>query len=735
MDGERHAAVCAAARKVFETGILAGGSSFAPGLDAWTLPAARELLHRFVENYDGSSDEFLVKLKRQISAASDGALVLAAELLYLNLLPLNAGTVGPERKSEIIGTVLSWTSRETAVPADLAEAASNASIKGGQAFLNYRWAQFAFLIRVTVRLLELPAPERERLLDDPWAFRDLAREALTDHDGKYRARSQLHVLLFLLFPDAYEPIASERHKHLIRDAFADRLAETGGPTGDVDRDLAAVRARLERESGGPVGFYAEPWRSVWHPPEKSRPQRGWLVRGANVQGVNVIPRWLEEGFCSVAWAEAGEIPAGASREEIGSIVDRTYPDAVNESRYAHVLQLSRFLTEMQPGDLVATVDGDTVYVGKITGEAFYDDEDGRDLARRRPVDWNTARPLNRRRLSEAAQARLRDRRTVGDLTRVMAELATEADMPGEVGHEVKAVDETQPLAIPEITKTLADDLLMPLDWLRETAGLLAAKRQLILYGPPGTGKTFLATRLAEALAGPERTDLIQFHPSYGYEDFVEGFRPRPGANGTIGFELVPGPFKRAVEAAEAEPGKPFVLVIDEINRADLAKVFGELYFLLEYRDREIGLQYSPHEKFKLPGNVFVIGTMNTVDRSVALVDAAMRRRFAFRALAPDRPPVDGLLRRWLEREKLPETPALLLEEVNRRLSDPDRAIGPSYLMTRRAATRRGLERVWATEILPLLEDQLYGKVGDVEEQYGLAALLDAPGIGLPREPS
>ncbi|MBG0823913.1 AAA family ATPase [Planomonospora sp. ID91781] len=728
MSAERHAIVCTAAQQVFRTGILTGRSAFAPGLEAWTLPAARELLHRFVENYDGSADEFLVKLKRQISDASDEAVVLAAELLYVNLVPLNAGTVGPDRKFEIIETVLSWTPRRAAIPADLAEAASTGSIKGGQAFLNYRWAQFAFLIRVTVRLLESPAAERERLLGDPWAFRDLAREVFADHDGKYRARSQLHILLFLLFPDTYEPIASERHKQLIRDAFADRLA---GPAGDVDRDLAEIRRRLEQESGRPVGFYAEPWRSKWHPPEQPRPQKGWLVRGANVKDVNVIPRWLEEGFCSVAWAEADEIAAGASREEIGAVVTTAYPDAVNESRSAHVRQLSRFLTEMQPGDLVATVDGDTVYVGKVTGDAFYDDTDGRDLARRRPVEWSTESPLSRRRLSEAAQARLRDRRTVVDLTRVMAELAAEAGLDDEVTDDVKIVDETQALVIPMLTEAFADDLLMPPDWLRETADLLVAKRQLILYGPPGTGKTFLAIRLAEELAGPERTDLVQFHPSYGYEDFVEGFRPRPAANGTIGFELVPGPFKRAVEAAEAEPGKPFVLVIDEINRADLAKVFGELYFLLEYRNREISLQYSPHDKFKLPENVFVIGTMNTVDRSVALVDAAMRRRFAFRALAPDRPPVDGLLRRWLTRENLPDAPARLLDEVNRRLADPDRAVGPSYLMTRQAAHRRGLERIWATEILPLLEDQLYGSGIDVEQEYGLAALLEALGIDLP----
>ncbi|WP_310742173.1 AAA family ATPase [Microbispora sp. H13382] len=668
-----------------------------------------------------------MKLKRQISSASDEADVLAAELLYLNMLPLTGATIGIDRKLEIIKTVLSWTSYDLAIPADLAAAASPGYMKGGQAFLNFRWAQFAFLIRVTRKLLEFPVEERERLLNDPWAFRDLSRSVLADHDGKFRARAQLHVLLFLLFPGVFVPVSVEENKTSIRDAFADRLPST---SGDVDRDIHAIRQTLKREAGHPVDFYDEPWLSKWQPAQP-RAQRGWLVRGANVNGANVISRWLEDGFCSVSWREAGEVRAGASRKEIETALDDAYPDHTNEARRAHVQQLWRFLSDMRPDDLVATLDGDTVYLGKITGDAYYDDSEGREIARRRPVDWNVTRTLSRKALPEEAQARLRDRRTVVDITRVMAQLAESADMGEDVAPDVVAADETRPLEIPEITPEAANRLLLPLDWLQETADLLVAKGQMILYGPPGTGKTYLASELAEMLAGPDRMDLVQFHPSYGYEDFIEGFRPRQAEGGTIGFELVPGPFKRAVEAAEGEPTKPFVLVIDEINRANLAKVFGELYFLLEYRNREITLQYSPQEKFKLPKNVFVIGTMNTVDRSVALVDAAMRRRFAFRALAPDRPPIEGLLRRWLTRHNLFEAPALLLDEVNRRLADPDRAVGPSYLMTSEAGNRRGLERIWATEILPLLEDQLYGKVVDVEQEYGLRVLLDALKLDLP----
>ena len=165
-------------------------------------------------------------------------------------------------------------------------------------------------------------------------------------------------------------------------------------------------------------------------------------------------------------------------------------------------------------------------------------------------------------------------------------------------------------------------------------------------------------------------------------------------------------------------------------------MFGELYFLLEYRDEAISLQYSPKEEFTLPENLFVIGTMNTADRSIARIDAAMRRRFAFIELDPRIPPVQGLLSRWLESKELPNDGALLLDALNDRLSeaDPDAAIGPSYLMRSSVYDRQdGLERVWGYEIMPLLADLFYGQ-RDLGERYGLPALRRAAGIVAPPEP-
>ncbi len=137
------------------------------------------------------------------------------------------------------------------------------------------------------------------------------------------------------------------------------------------------------------------------------------------------------------------------------------------------------------------------------------------------------------------------------------------------------------------------------------------------------------------------------------------------------------------------------------------------------------MQYSPGTEFTLPQNLFIIGTMNTADRSIARIDTAMRRRFRFVALDPRRPPVRGLLREWLGRRGLPDEPARLLDELNLRIADADAAIGPSYLMDERIYQRAdGLDEVWRYSIMPLLEDLFYGE-RDLEGRYGLASLRRA----------
>jgi len=285
--------------------------------------------------------------------------------------------------------------------------------------------------------------------------------------------------------------------------------------------------------------------------------------------------------------------------------------------------------------------------------------------------------------------------------------------------------------IPPIAEALADSLFVARPWLDEIVELLNEKRQVVFYGPPGTGKTFVAQALARHVeeTGGE-SELVQFHPAYSYEDFFEGYRPKlDGANG-VEYELRSGPLRRIADAARANPERPHLLIIDEINRGNIAKIFGELYFLLEYRERGIKLQYSPEVNFSLPENLYVIGTMNTADRSIALVDSALRRRFYFVSFIPNEEPLRGVLRRWLSHEGYALEAADYLERLNAALAqsggDDEFAIGASYFITRNRAP--DLERVWRHAIAPLLEERFYGarSSADIERQFSPDAIHETP---------
>lgn len=251
-------------------------------------------------------------------------------------------------------------------------------------------------------------------------------------------------------------------------------------------------------------------------------------------------------------------------------------------------------------------------------------------------------------------------------------------------------------------------------------------RNLILYGPPGTGKTHYAREIARALTGEDepsqdgRFRFVQFHPSYTYEDFIQGLRPDLSREG-IHYRLQRGPLLRLCDDASDDPDRFYVLVIDEINRGDPARIFGEALFALEYRGRPVSLATGESSLLTIPPNVIVLGTMNSVDRSIALMDYALRRRFGFVHLVPDLEVV---------RAHCPPGPQLdLLLAAVTRLNDwlrtrlgPEYVLGHSFLLNPVYPPGQpdSVARIWKNDIEPLLEEYLVHErdtLAEVRQQW------------------
>ena len=460
-------------------------------------------------------------------------------------------------------------------------------------------------------------------------------------------------------------------------------------------------------------------------------RRAWLIRGISVRGANVVGEWLEDGWVSLSASQLREISSGISLSELIAAVEEDYRNLQQHDLKSKVDEIVSFVIRMAKDDAIVTTSDQQVWAGDVAGDWSWQRSEGGRTNLRRTVEWrNLDTPIDFSDLPAPLPAKLASGGTVVDLTSEL-DLIDKLTTPLDEGSGLLSEDGIRPahehLGLP--SQALAEELLTDSGWLRNVRDLLDERKQLVLYGPPGTGKTYMARKLAADVVGPEQVRLVQFHPAYTYEDFFEGYRPRSGGDGTIGFELQPGPLRRLVTDAAEQRDMAFVLIIDEINRANLAKVFGELYFLLEYRDQAVELLYSDgKESFTLPPNIYLIGTMNTADRSIALVDSAMRRRFAFVMLDPQEEPTRGLLRRWSTRHGLPSIGADLLDELNERLDDPDFRIGPSYFMRRtdpEALSPDRLERIWNADILPLLQEHFFGQWETKASRFSLGSLLDA----------
>ena len=752
-------AVYEAAEHWVDAALRRDDSLFTPGEPIWSLANLTDFHKRFAGQPDDSKDTFLNKFERQLHGARSQIYQLAAEILYLNYLIVYPRTISGEKKRENVNRVLHWSETPVAIPDHLIGAQDSGFVNPGPAFGVSLPAHIQLIAEFLQHWKSLPAGTHEQKLGDPWEF----KKELDSIDVP-RSVAQSMALLHLAYPSVFEPILSEKHKNRIRETFGSMIKTN---SDDVDRSLLNLRRNLNRTYGVDFHYYSSDVRTVWDP-RLSEWERfiGWARRFAEhssfdrweryykeevasnigeaksalisgkdnwIQALreafnppNNLTRWSEHkpflDWCAKnpeaaaealqsLWHKQSSLPS-ATREFL-SRVPADSPSGKNTrvkiaaflamaidpydcppfrvTTYQAAYKLTGYPLPASDADEADVYQHALGFLDKVLAEASNCGLELRDRLDAQSVLWS----LTAERFDDVLPDAEHDA-----FKRYLAQIPPTPDSADEDGESG--------LVLPsESLKDVAKRLLWHPAHLRNIQRLLQDKRQVVFYGPPGTGKTYVALELARHFAGAEdATGLVQFHPSYAYEDFVEGFRPAD-QNGQPGFQLREGPLKRIADKARAQPGATHVLVIDEINRGNVARVFGELYFLLEYRNREISLQYSERQ-FSLPKNLWIIATMNTADRSIALVDAALRRRFRFVEFSPHEPPIKDLLRDWLGKHK-PDFlwVADLVELANSKLPDRYLAIGPSYFM-HDELDEEWVELIWKHSIIPYVEEQLFG---------------------------
>ena len=440
---------------------------------------------------------------------------------------------------------------------------------------------------------------------------------------------------------------------------------------------------------------------------------------------NQWPMMRDSDCIAIGWPELGDLSwveaKKESRNKLKNLIHDKYPNSSSAEGRA-TTEVTNFVARLNEGDIVWAANGSTILgIGRVTGEYRFNPKD--EFPHQRPVEWlnldEWKMPVN-----EGLQSTFREIKK----------------------HSINILETERRIQTSDLVGKTPEDVLGKKVILTGVPGriqsILDRKGQVILYGPPGTGKTYWAEQTArdlaaisglgkryEALDEAEKrvicgddhsTGMMRFccfHPAYGYEDFLEGYRPET-VEGQVSFILRDGVFKKLCKDAEKNPGKNYYLIIDEINRGDIPRIFGELLTILE-KDKRTKRMILPvsQENFSVPENVFLIGTMNTADRSISLLDAALRRRFGFLEMMPDGSvlkdtSIAGIpLRAWFD-----SLNTRIREHVGRDARNLQ--IGHSYLMHAGSPIKSvaALKRIIRDDLIPLLEEYCY-------EDYSTLAVI------------
>jgi len=594
------------------------------------------------------------------------------------------------------------------------------SIKGGSAAKHIMYHHVSGEWR-------LAAPLRGMDPQDAWA--ELRGQFIRAFDavraGDFEALDDLEVLRFgptlvtkslaTYFPQHFLPIYAAEHLRRFVTLLGG-VAEADAPAWRRNRQLRELvlpREEFEGWSGQEVMHFLY---AHFDP----RPQQRTIWKIAPGERGRMWEECRDGGFICVGWDELGDLGQYQSDTELKRALDSHWPRGSGGS-----LTVARRLLafrDLEAGDRVVANRGmdEVLATGTVNGSYRFE-PDRPEFQHVVMVSWDVS---HAQKLSKP-QHGWRSTFAKVDPT-LFAKFAAHRADSAPVASQTQ---EGAPVALPEDVQAVLD--------------ALGRKGQVILHGPPGTGKTRLALGAALALAGRadalgvdpgQRTEaqaemlhggrihMVTFHPSYGYEDFVEGFKPDLSTTGPgLTLALADGLFHTLCSRASAHPQQTFLLIIDEINRGDLPRIFGELITLLELdkRNLPVALPVSMR-RFSVPPNVRIIGTMNTADRSISHLDAAVRRRFAFLPVGPDPDAVSGTVG--------PLDLAAFFESLNTRIArhlDADHQIGHAYLLRdgEPIATEEDLAAAFHHEVIPLLEDYCLGRADLLHRILG--GLVDA----------
>ena len=419
--------------------------------------------------------------------------------------------------------------------------------------------------------------------------------------------------------------------------------------------------------------------------------------------------FYKSGIMGIGWDDVTDLKGFSSKEEIKDYMKKVYDPSYSYKNNAHCLW--QFANEIKVGDVIFVKKGMHKIIGKgiVTSDYIYDTSRS-TYKHIRKVDWQ-----NKGEWEHPGQAVMKTLTNISAYPDYVQKLL--ALFAEDTSEEVS---EQKEIKYPLYSKDdFLNEVYMDEDTYNTLTELLEAKYNVILQGAPGVGKTFAAKRLAYSIMGQKDTSrvaMVQFHQSYSYEDFIQGYRPSKD-----GFELENGTFYKFCKEAEEDNERPYFFIIDEINRGNLSKILGEHMMLIEKdkRGEKIKLLYS-NEWFTVPQNVRIIGMMNTADRSLALMDYALRRRFAFFDFAPAFSS-EGFKNYLAEKnsQKL-ESLITAVESLNNTISSDESLgdgfrIGHSYFCTDGEITDEWLKSVVEYEVIPLIKEYWFDEPTKVRD--------------------